>query len=39
MPDTKSATILLIDDDTEVRYSLSRVLTSRGYTVTEAASG
>ncbi len=39
MPDSKPATILLIDDDAEVRYSLSRVLSSRGYAITEAASG
>jgi two-component system nitrogen regulation response regulator GlnG len=40
MSDTaKSATILVIDDDAEIRYSLSRVLSSRGYTVTEAPSG
>ena len=32
-------TILLIEDDAEVRYSLSRVLTSHGYAVSEAASG
>jgi two-component system nitrogen regulation response regulator GlnG len=31
--------ILVIDDDTEIRYSLNRVLSSRGYTVEEAASG
>ena len=36
---TKPPTILVIDDDTEIRYSLSRVLTSRKYVVTEAASG
>ncbi|MCW5548382.1 MAG: sigma-54-dependent Fis family transcriptional regulator [Opitutaceae bacterium] len=41
MPDTanRPPSILLIDDDAEVRYSLSRVLTSRGYQVAEAASG
>jgi len=32
-------TILIIDDDSEIRYSLSRVLSSRGYQVIEAASG
>jgi len=32
-------TILVIDDDAEIRYSLSRVLSSRGYSVSEAASG
>jgi two-component system nitrogen regulation response regulator GlnG len=31
--------ILVIDDDSEVRYSLSRVLSSRQYQVIEAASG
>ncbi len=35
----KSATILVIDDDAEIRYSLSRVLSSRGYAVVEAPSG
>ncbi len=35
----KSATILVIDDDAEIRYSLSRVLSSRGYQVSEAPSG
>jgi len=35
----KPATILVIDDDAEIRYSLSRVLSSRGYHVVEAASG
>ncbi|MES2694193.1 MAG: sigma-54 dependent transcriptional regulator [Verrucomicrobiota bacterium] len=35
----KSPTILVIDDDTEIRYSLSRVLSSRSYLVVEAASG
>ncbi len=33
------ATILVIDDDAEIRYSLSRVLSTHGYRVTEAASG
>lgn len=35
----KSPTILVIDDDAEIRYSLTRVLGSRRYQVTEAASG
>jgi len=39
MSDAKPATILVIDDDTEVRYSLGRVLSSRKYQVLEAASG
>jgi len=32
-------TILVIDDDSEIRYSLARVLSSRAYAVTAAASG
>ena len=32
-------TILVIDDDSEIRYSLTRVLSSREYAVTTAASG
>ncbi len=40
MPDpAKLPTILVIDDDAEIRYSLSRVLSSRQYQVSEAASG
>jgi len=41
MSDTlpKPPTILVIDDDTEIRYSLTRVLSSRKYQVIEAASG
>ena len=31
--------ILVIDDDSEIRYSLARVLSSRDYAVTTAASG
>lgn len=38
-PVHKPATILVIDDDTEVRYSLSRVLTTKKFDVKEAASG
>lgn len=34
-----SATILVIDDDAEIRYSLTRVLSSRGYQVSEAPNG
>ncbi|MGH7945506.1 MAG: sigma-54-dependent transcriptional regulator [Opitutaceae bacterium] len=34
-----SPTILVIDDDAEIRYSLSRVLSSRGYLVAEAPNG
>lgn len=37
--ENKTATILVIDDDSEIRYSLDRVLASRGYIVTTAASG
>ncbi len=32
-------TILIIDDDAEIRYSLGRVLSSGNYTIIEAASG
>ncbi len=39
MPDLKPPTILVIDDDAEVRYSLGRVLSSKKYQVIEAASG
>jgi DNA-binding NtrC family response regulator len=35
----KSPTILVIDDDAEIRYSLTRVLSSRGYQITEAPNG
>ncbi len=38
-PAVKSPTILVIDDDAEVRYSLGRVLSTRKYQVSEAASG
>ncbi len=37
--ESSASTILVIDDDTEVRYSLNRVLSSRHYQVQEAASG
>ncbi len=37
--DLKSPTILVIDDDKEVRYSLERVLTARGYRVLAAGGG
>ena len=41
MPDAAvpPATILVIDDDAEIRYSLSRVLSARGFQVSEAATG
>ena len=32
-------TILVIDDDSEIRYSLARVLSSRDYAVATVASG
>ena len=38
-PSAKPPTILVIDDDAEIRYSLARVLSSRKYQVIEAASG
>ena len=37
--DSTAPTILVIDDDTEVRYSLNRVLSSQHYRVQEAPSG
>jgi two-component system nitrogen regulation response regulator GlnG len=39
MSDPKPFSILIIDDDAEIRYSLSRVLGSRSYHVEEAGSG
>jgi two-component system nitrogen regulation response regulator GlnG len=39
MSTVKPPTILVIDDDAEIRYSLTRVLSSRKYHVTEAGSG
>jgi nitrogen regulation protein NR(I) len=39
MSDAKPSTILVIDDDAEIRYSLTRVLSSRQYRLQEAASG
>lgn len=35
----KNATILIIDDDDEIRYSLNRVLSSGDFKIIEAASG
>ncbi len=35
----KSPTILIIDDDNEIRYSLERVFSSRNYRILSAASG
>ena len=37
--ETPAPSILVIDDDTEVRYSLNRVLSSQRYRVQEAPSG
>ncbi len=39
MSDATAPTILVIDDDAEVRYSLGRVLSSKKYQVLEAGSG
>lgn len=36
---SSSGSILVIDDDSEIRYSLQRVLTAHGHAVQEAASG
>ncbi len=36
---TNKASILIIDDDDEIRYSLSRVLSAEDFSVSEAASG
>ena len=38
-PTAKPPTILVIDDDAEIRYSLTRVLSARNYQIMEAASG
>jgi nitrogen regulation protein NR(I) len=38
-PGLKISTILVIDDDSEIRYSVDRVLASRGFQVATAASG
>ncbi|TVP81064.1 MAG: sigma-54-dependent Fis family transcriptional regulator [Puniceicoccaceae bacterium] len=37
--ESNTSTVLVIDDDNDLRYSLKRVLSSRQYTVLEAASG
>ena len=37
--DSKSPSILVIDDDKEIRYSLERVLAARGYRVLAAGGG
>jgi two-component system nitrogen regulation response regulator GlnG len=39
MVENPTTHILIIDDDDEIRYSLNRVLTSRGYSLQEASSG
>ena len=36
---TATGSILIIDDDDEIRYSLGRVLSSGAFTISEAASG
>jgi len=37
--DSNQPNILVVDDDSEIRYSLNRVLASRGYRVSAAGSG
>ena len=39
MSNLAKPTVLIVDDDSEIRYSLSRVLSSRGYQILEAPSG
>jgi two-component system nitrogen regulation response regulator GlnG len=39
MSDSQRGKVLIIDDDAEIRYSLNRVLSARGYELAEAASG
>lgn len=39
VPSTNEPVILIIDDDAEIRYSLTRVLSSRKWRVVEAPSG
>jgi two-component system nitrogen regulation response regulator GlnG len=39
MSQTAAETILIIDDDGDLRYSLKRVLSSKGYHLEEASSG
>jgi DNA-binding NtrC family response regulator len=39
MNQTAAETILIIDDDDDLRYSLKRVLSSKGYQLEEASSG
>ena len=39
MVETLKGKVLIIDDDDEIRYSLNRVLSSRGYQVEESSSG
>jgi two-component system nitrogen regulation response regulator GlnG len=39
MSDSASPTVLIIDDDSEIRYSLDRVLSARNYHVVTASSG
>ncbi len=37
--DNKHYTVLIVDDDDEIRYSLGRVLSSQGYTIEASPSG
>lgn len=37
--DNKKYSVLIVDDDDEIRYSLGRVLSTQGYTIEAAASG
>ncbi len=39
MDSSQKATVLVVDDDAEVRYSLQRVLGAQGYKIIAAASG
>ena len=39
MVDQRREKILIIDDDDEIRYSLNRVLSARGFRIEEASSG
>ncbi|MCH6258285.1 sigma-54 dependent transcriptional regulator [Puniceicoccaceae bacterium K14] len=39
LPDKSQFTVLIVDDDDEIRYSLGRVLGSQGYSIVPAGSG